>query len=245
MVVALAAACVGCSSSSGTLAVPATSSAHVATTAAAAPTTAPVPPTTAAPASPAPPAVSSAPAASRPPSADAPVDGQALVDGADGYALTVPSTWRRIRSRAELQDLVSGASPSPGLRSALDAVQRTFAAGATIVAFDTMASDGFADNVNVIVNAAAGQDPASINQGLGPATSALRGQGAMVTGHQSITVSGQPALRLDYTLPLGGQKNYGTQVYLFHRDKVFITTVSRGRPGGSLAEQVVASIRLS
>lgn len=167
-----------------------------------------------------------------------------LTDAADGFSVTAPAGYEQIKDPAQVQALLkAGASASPQFAAQINAVQQVFSQGAKIVALKPGLI--FADNINVLVLPGAGTSPSAIGQAYSSIVPNLTKNGAVIRSHKEIQAAGGPALEIDYTLPIAGTTVQGTQVYLIHDDKAFITTLSQGSSAGSagVADRVVHSLR--
>jgi hypothetical protein len=184
-----------------------------------------------------------APVGSTPP--DATMTGT-VTDAADGISVTLPAGYTRLTDTAQLQAVANAASAPPQLASQIANAGDMFAKGAKIVAYKT--PDGaFADNLNIIVSDAAGMNPADIAQAFPAASQILTSSGATVTGHSAVTVGGQPALQVEYTMPASGFTVNGTQVYIVHAGKVFITSISQAAatPNAADVKAIIDSMTFS
>jgi hypothetical protein len=200
MVLALVAA--GC----GAAATPSPSVAPIAT-----PVVTPAPTPTSAP------AATSAPTAT--PVASEATTGHIVTDS--GFAITLPDGWERIPvDPAQLQAFIAALPADSELRTLLEDQAGAFQGAVKFWAFDVRpehTAGGFARNVNIIVQPAAGMSLSAIE---GAAKAALESIGAVrkpVTS-ELVDLPGGPALRLDYILDVAGATGNvavaGTQYYV-------------------------------
>ncbi|RZS91775.1 hypothetical protein EV189_1023 [Motilibacter rhizosphaerae] len=172
-----------------------------------------------------------------------------VVDAGHRYALVLPAGWRVVSDptspgAVEVSPTPVATSATPDPRTSAQAAY-AFDQGASLVALKP--STGFAPNVTVMLKPAKGLAPADVAKVVPAATSGLRSLSASGVTTRTTTLSGLPAVQVDYTFTPAGSTApvRGRQYYAICGETVVITTVSVASGAGTgAADFIAAHLRL-
>lgn len=165
------------------------------------------------------PAADESTAAAAPSGAAKPKGFTLVVDKKNGYQLAIPSGFRRISKKSDLDKVVKAgnkALSSKGFVSLLDNK-----------AFKLLAvNPNTGDAVNVVVSGAGGVTPDQMPQMKQVLTQQVKQIGATDIKIKASTLGGEPANRLSYQLKLQGRSLKTIQYVAVHDDSVYTLTLS-------------------
>lgn len=92
-------------------------------------------------------------------------------------------------------------------------------------------------SVNILAVSPEGMDAEHIGDAYNQVKPVLEEKlGAVITGHRTETVAGTKALRVEYRVKMGPTRVRGTQVYLIHKDKLLVVTITQNDVEASTAD---------
>jgi hypothetical protein len=170
-----------------------------------------------------------------------------VTDAADGISITLPAGYTRLLDPAQIQRLLAAGQAELQDMQAQVANLSAAYKQAKIVAIKTPVTGPFASDLTVDVVSAGGSSPNDVAQLLTSASATLTSQGAKITGHSAVSVAGLPALRIDFTVAVGGITVDGTEVYVIYANKLYVTTMGQNDASYDAADvgAVIGSITLT
>lgn len=188
---------------------------------------------------------SSASSSSGAPDVDAPPGFKVHSNDADEFALAIPESFEVIDvSAGDLDEIIERLSEAnPGLADMADQIKSIFSSGGKLVAIDPDASEGFSDNLNIIVTPGTGDVTSltaqeQIRQQIETFATNVEFDEVQAHGRSILTASYEATInRPDGTPALF----YGRQAYIPAGGRVWVLTFSTGSAAAELFGDIVSS----
>lgn len=164
-----------------------------------------------------------------------------ITDAPNHFSVRLPAGYKRLTKANVKALLKAGGAANPQLKPIIDQYA-SVGDRARVFAYKPGAG-GTNVNVLTIPTKATSKDLETLYAGVKPVVEKV---GARITAHGVERLAGTKAMRIEYRLSMSTMRMRGTQVYLIHRGKVIVMTITQPDVDASTADAkaILGSLRL-